>query len=78
MENPTGESPASHEGVDVPVTLNVPVSLRQRFDVLLRDYKALAAPGRREYDQLLDDVILAARESVAAQLKDHVHMETIL
>ena len=73
MTNPTGESPASHEGTDVQVTLQ-----RERLDALLRDYKALAAPGRREYDQLLDDMILAAKESVAVQFKDHVPLRTIL
>ena len=52
--------------------------LRERLDGLLRDYKALPEPGRHEYDQLLDDLILAATESVAAQFKDHVPLRTIL
>jgi hypothetical protein len=71
MADPTGQSPASHEGVDVSVTL------RQRLDALLCGYEALATPGRREYDQLLDDLILTARKSVAAQFKDHVRLDTI-
>ncbi len=70
-DNSTGESPASHEGVDVPVTL------RQRLNALLHDYKALAEPGAREYDQLLDDLILTARKNAAEQFGDHVRLDTI-
>ena len=30
--------------------------LRQQIETLLRDYNALAAPGRHELDKLLDDL----------------------
>ncbi len=30
--------------------------LRQQIESLLRDYNALAAPGRHELDRLLDDL----------------------
>lgn len=65
MNNPMGDSPASHEGTDPP-------TLRQQFDALLCEYNVLAEPGLHEYDKMLDDMVNACMPIGQDQLSIYI------